>query len=274
VHVTTRRDGLRLRRQELGFTQEQLAGQLGVSTTTYRNWELGTTFARIGFRPRLADRLGVTVEEVGLWFSEDNGRVLAPKGMAVPAWLGHLATLEQGASRILTYEPIVVPGLLQTEDYATAVERTGGISEQDVAKFVQARIARQDVLFRAEAPLELSAVIDEAVLHRRAGSKAIMAAQLQHLLDILVRCPTVEVRVLPLDAEAFQAAWGSFVILTSPGSTEPYMACAVDGVGAHYLDRPGETEAHTAIFTRLSAVALSPAESRSLIAVTLQERYR
>lgn len=247
--------------------------KLGVSTTTYRNWERGVYLPRIGFRPRLADRLAVTLEEVGRWFGGANG-VSAPKGMSVPGWLGHLATLEQGASRILTYEPVVVPGLLQTEDYATAIERVGRVSDEDVVERVRARIARQAVLYREDNPLELSVLLDESVLHRTAGDREVMAGQLEHLSTISVTCPAVEVRILPLSAEAFHAAWGSFVILTSPGSSQPYMACAVDGVGARYLDRPGEVEAHTEAFDLLSNVALPPAESRHAIAATLQERYR
>jgi transcriptional regulator with XRE-family HTH domain len=271
--VNTRRDGLRQRREELGLTQEDIAARLGVSTTTYRNWERGTFLPRIGHRPHIARQLDVAVEEVATWFGTTNDRVSAPRGMSVPAWLGHLATLEQGASRILTYEPVVVPGLLQTEDYAMAVERVGRVTHEDVVERVQARIARQAVLYRDDNPLELSVLLDESVLHRRAGTNDVMIDQLEHLATVPLTFPTIEIRILPLEAEAFHAAWGSFVVLTSPGSTEPYMACAVDGVGARYLDRPGEVASHVEAFELLSEVALPPTESRVLIAAT-QERYR
>lgn len=268
--MNARREGLRQRREELGITQEELAVDLGVSTTTYRNWERGMYLPRVGRRPQLARLLGVSVEEVATWFG-GNGR--APQGMTVPAWLGHLATLEQGASRILTYEPVVVPGLLQTEDYALAVERASPARRQGAEGRARARIARQDVLHREHHPLELFALLDESVLYRTAGAPEVMAGQLEHLATITSTCPTVEIRVLPLTVEAFYAAWGSFVILTSPGSVAPYMACAVDGVGARYLDRPGEVEAHVEVFELLNDVALSPAETRQLITTILQERF-
>jgi transcriptional regulator with XRE-family HTH domain len=270
--MAARRDGLRQRREELGFTQEELAIKLGVATTTYRGWELGHFTPRVGHRPRMARVLGVTSATVAMWFDED--RVDAPNGLEVPEWLGHLATLEQGAARILTYEPIVVPGLLQTEAYAMAVERAGPGREEDVIPRVRARIARQAVLFRNESPLELSVLLDEAVLYRTAGDHAVMASQLTHLVKVSFELPSLELRVLPLTAEAFNAAWGSFLILASPGASGPYMACTVDGFGVRYLDRPGEVAAHCAIFEQLSAVALSPADSRDLIATALQERYR
>lgn len=270
--MAARRDGLRQRREELGLTQEELASRLSVATTTYRGWELGHFTPRVGHRPRIARVLEVTSAAVAMWFDED--RVNAPNGLEVPEWLGHLASLEQGASRILTYEPVVIPGLLQTEAYAMAVERAGPGREEDVVPRVKARMARQAVLFRNESPLELSVLLDEAVLYRIAGDRAVMTSQLAHLVHVSVSLPSLELRVLALDAEAFNAAWGSFLVLTSPDSTRPYMACVVDGVGVRYLDRPGEVDAHCAIFEQLAAVALSPADSRDLIATALQERYR
>lgn len=269
----TRPEGLRQRREELGITQEQMAADLGVSVTTYGNWERGIFLPRIGQRPKIARALDVPVGDVARWFG-GNGLIHAPVGMSVPAWLGHLATLEQGASRILTYEPVVVPGLLQTQDYAMAVERAGHTPEETAQQRVQARIARQAVLYRTENPLELHVLLDESVLLRTAGSAQVMAGQLDHLAHITHDHPTVEIRIIPLDAEGFHAAWGSFVVLTSPGSTTPYMACAVDGVGARYLDRPGEVEAHVDVFEQLTEASQPPDESRETILAILQERYR
>ena len=128
--MTGRREGLHRRRVQKSFTQEGLAQALGVATSTYRGWESGPTFPLVGFRAKLARALSVSLDEVSRWFDGDE-RAEAPDGLAVPAWLGHLAALEQGASRILTYEPVVVPGLLQTEDYATAVERAEPVTEDE-----------------------------------------------------------------------------------------------------------------------------------------------
>lgn len=268
--MSARRDGLRQRREELGLTQEVLAEKLGIAVTTYRGWELGSNVPRVGFRPQLARVLDVTPAAVAAWL--DGERQETPAALAVPAWLGHLATLEQGASRILTYQPVVVPGLLQTERYAEAVERAEPVSESTALSRVRARLLRQAVLFRDPDPLCLSVLLDESVLYRPAGSAQVMYYQLRHLATLSER-PTIEVRVVPLTAGVFSAAWGSFQVLTSPGSSEPYIACVMDGVGAHYLERPGDVEAHVRLFGRLTAVALSPAKSRDLLNNAL-ERYQ
>ena len=113
VAMATRREALRQRRRQLGFTQEVLAYSIGVAPTTYRDWELGVTTPRVGFRRPLARRLDVSLVEVDRMLDGDR-RDAVPDGLSVPSWLGHFAALEQGASRIWTYEPLVVPGLLQT----------------------------------------------------------------------------------------------------------------------------------------------------------------
>ena len=153
------RDALRQRRRQQGFTQETMAYALGVSPTTYRDWERGIAMPRAGFRPRLARELDVTLAEVARLL-EGDGRPGVPDGLAVPAWLGHFAALEQGAAQLWSYEPVGVPGLLQTRDYATAIQRgsPGPVTDGDVARMVEARMTRQQVLTRQSKPLHLAVV--------------------------------------------------------------------------------------------------------------------
>jgi transcriptional regulator with XRE-family HTH domain len=264
---------MRRRRQQLGFTQEVLAEELGVATNTYREWERGIATPRVGFRPRLARRLEVSPVEIDRWLDGD-GRSIAPSGLDVPAWLGHYASLEQGAGALWSFEPLVVPGLLQTAAYAAAVERRGpgSISEAAVAEKVRVRLARQAVLVREPSPLALSVIIDESVLYRLAGDERVMADQLDHLVAAGDR-PTIRIQVLPFTAGAFSAAFGSFTVLTSPGSAEPYIACTADRAGPHYLDRTHEVEAHIDLFRHLGDVALSSGASRALMSAVTKERY-
>jgi transcriptional regulator with XRE-family HTH domain len=268
------REGMRRRRQQLGYTQEALAEALGVATNTYREWERGIATPRVGFRPRLAKRLEVSCVEVDRWLDGD-GRSIAPNGLDVPAWLGHYASLEQGAGELWTFEPFVVPGLLQTAAYAASVEQRGpgSVSDVAVAEKVRVRLARQAVLSRQPDPLVLSAIIDESVLYRRAGDDRVMADQLS-ALAVAADQAKVVVQVLPFDAGDFSAAFGSFTVLTSPGSSEPYIACTRDRAGPHYLDRTPEVEAHIALFRHLTDVALSPGDSRALICAVTKERYQ
>jgi hypothetical protein len=222
----------------------------------------------------------------------------------VPGWLGHLASLEQAAARICAFETVGVHGLLQIRDYATAVERaeqgaedmlgagapavplpcTGpvpvasgsamaagpGVNDA-IARRVEGRIARQRVLERRPDPLRLDVILDESVLYRMAGDRTVMAEQLDHLVEAAAR-PNVDLRVLTFGSGMF--AFGSFTLISSPGATAPYMAITEDRGGPHYMDRTTELEAHTALYARLSEVALDPAESIDHITAAAKEHYR
>jgi hypothetical protein len=170
---------------------------------------------------------------------------------------------------------VVVPGLLQTAGYATEVERLvpGEISEAEVARYVDMRLARQEVLDREPEPLRLSVVLDESVLYRVAGDGDVMAEQLDHLAELAER-PSIDVRVLTLDRNVFVAAFGSFTVLTAQDSAAPYMAYVKDRVGPHYLDRQHEVDSHIELFSYLADVALSPSKSLDLIRTVCKERYR
>jgi hypothetical protein len=171
---------------------------------------------------------------------------------------------------------VSVPGLLQTADYAAAVQRTdtvdGPPSEAEVARWVEHRLARQAVLTRRPDPLALSVVLDESILHRVAGDGEIMHDQLVHLAEMAV-WPTIDVRLLPLDRATFVAAFGSFTIITSRGTAKPYMACVSDWEGVHYLDRAHEVDRHIRLFTHLQHVGRSPDESIEVIRTVAKERY-
>jgi DNA-binding XRE family transcriptional regulator len=268
------REPMRRRREDLGHTQESFAETLGVPLTTYRDWERGVTSPRVGHRPRLARHLQITAVELGRWLDPD-GREKAPNPFDVNGWLGHFASLEQSSSAVWTYEPIVVPGLLQTAGYATEVERctTRPISEGEIGRKVDRRLARQEVLAREPEPLRLSAVIDESILYRVAGNEDVMAAQLDRLVVDAQR-PNVDLRVLQFAIGEFGPFFGSFTLLTPPGASAPFMACTVDRMGPHYLDREAEVASHMELFSHLADVALSPGESIELICTVTQERYR
>jgi transcriptional regulator with XRE-family HTH domain len=270
----TKRQELAQRRREQGYTQETMAQKLGVSPTTYRDWERGIAMPRAGFRPRLARHLNLTLSEVGRLLENDNGRPRVANGLPVPEWLGHRAALEQGAREIWSFEPVAVPGLLQTPQYAAAVEQADPeqLSSEDITERVDARMERQEVLSRHPDPLILSVILDESVLRRVAGDRSVMAGQLGALVVSAIR-PTIEVRVLPLDSGVFLAAFGAFSVFTSPERDEPYMACVEDAAGPHYLDRSPDVATHVKLFHDLCAVALSPGESKDLIQDIAKERY-
>ena len=108
--------------------------------------------------------------------------------------------LEAGATLIRNFEPTVVPGLLQTEDYARMTLRNGPreLNRDDVERRAQVRMARQRILARDDRP-RLWAVIDEAVIRRVVGGPEIMRAQLRHLAEAAEQ-GTTTIQVVPFTA--------------------------------------------------------------------------
>src|SRR5688572_13647100 len=107
------RQRLKARRERQGLTQEQLAQEVGVATSTYAEWEQGSSTPRPGYRPRLAVQLDLTLAELAHLIDDE----IELNGHEVPGWLGHLASLEQAAARICAFETVGVHGLLQIRDY-------------------------------------------------------------------------------------------------------------------------------------------------------------
>jgi len=189
--------------------------------------------------------------------------------------MDHYTSLEQGAARLETFEPIVVPGLLQTEDYAREVMRTSHVplSDYTIEERVRLRLARQRVLEREPNPLELYCVVDESVLHRVTGGPQTMTRQLDHLAELSVR-PNITIQIVPVRCGALHcAAFGSFRLFTAPGADTAFMTCTEDLTGFNYLDRRPEIDSHARLFAHLMTVALPPTESTKLIQTTA-EQYR
>ncbi|MCX5378709.1 helix-turn-helix transcriptional regulator [Streptomyces sp. NBC_00091] len=133
-----------------------------------------------------------------------------------PAMHRRRMKLERKAIAIWEWSQHVVPGLLQTSDYARAILCKGDprASEAEITKAVRARLTRQDIL-RGAAPPEVRVVLCESVLHRHLGHRDVMRGQLSALLTHMEH-PTIGIRVLPLDAEAHLMITSSASFLTAP----------------------------------------------------------
>ena len=134
----------------------------------------------------------------------------------MPEWLDLLLGMEAAAVQINSYDTMVVPGLFQTRDYATAVIRGGepNLPDAEVHERVELRMARQDVLTRESEPPSVWCVLDESVLYRRARNPAILVEQLKHLIK-LSELPNVHIQVLPFDGLGLHGGIsGTFTILT------------------------------------------------------------
>jgi hypothetical protein len=130
---------------------------------------------------------------------------------------------EAEARQILTYEPSIIPGLLQTEEYTRAILRAAYIEGADFDEAVKLRATRQELLSRAEPPVKYTAIIDEAALRRPAGGRRrreVMRGQLERLLELSERS-NVAIRVLPFDNGLHPGMNGAFTLIELPHPDDP-----------------------------------------------------
>jgi len=189
---------------------------------------------------------------------------------AFAAYLG----LEMQASALYFYQPVIVPGILQTDAYASAVIPATAPADppgdrQEMSKRLRAE--RQQKLLNTDGPL-IDVVLDESVLHRVFGGPEIMNDQLQHLV-VLGGSPHVKLRILPFTA-SINTISGPFVVLEFADQSDAdtvYLENAVSS--SHVLDREDGVAMHRRVFDRLAAAALAPNESLGYIH-GFSERYR
>lgn len=198
-------------------------------------------------------------------------------GDVVPAWFELYVGMEQAASRLRSFAPGVIPGLLQTREYAEAVFRGWhGDDTEAVANAVAVRLERQSLLSRRlpGAP-RLEVAVDEGALRRAIPDTLGMQKQLAHLVNVSTR-PNIGVRVVPLSAGPHQAAGaGQFTILEFPAvgtaSPEPTTIYCENLTGALYLDKLAEVEAYESLWAEIEATALDRADSDDLIRTIIEE---
>jgi hypothetical protein len=172
--------------------------------------------------------------------------------------------LEAEAVAIRRYQSTVVPGLLQTADYARAVHEAGFpiVSPKRVAELVEVRMMRQRLLSRQPA-LRFWVVLDEAVLHRLVGGPKVMSAQLDRLIEAAA-LPNVTVQVITYGAGAHPAMDSTFSMLDFASSV-PSVVYVEGLVGRIYLDSPRDIARYQQVFESLVTVALTPKESIELV---------
>ncbi|MGI5161363.1 helix-turn-helix domain-containing protein [Microbispora sp. CA-102843] len=171
-----------------------------------------------------------------------------------------LPDFEAGASLIHTYEMILIPGLLQTPDYAAAIFRGGCVLEEAAVKRrVDARMARQEILQRANPPT-FRAVIDEAALRKNVGGPAVMRAQLLRLAELAAQ-PHITIQVLPDAAGAHAAMLGAFMLMWFPGEDEAPLVFLETATAAVYLEKPEEVQCYSHLYEQVVASAASVEDS-------------
>jgi transcriptional regulator with XRE-family HTH domain len=184
---------------------------------------------------------------------------------------GRYAALENDAKAVRSFDVVLVHGLLQTEAYTRTVLATllPHHSAEEVDRLVELRRKRQEALHRTDrSPLELVAVLDEAVLPRAVGGAGAWAAQLEHLLE-MSELPAVTIRVLPFSSGMLRAHFGQFVLLEIPEELGSDVVYIEGQAGETYLDMKAEVDTYKEVFDDVLRHSLSPEDSRQLI-----HRYR
>ncbi|GGM17851.1 MULTISPECIES: helix-turn-helix domain-containing protein [Micromonospora] len=188
----------------------------------------------------------------------------------LPDWFAEYVGMESEASVIRTYECQMVPGLLQTEQYARAAFEGAPVPMRgdEVERQVALRLERQAILTGEDPPM-LRVVIDEGAARRVVGGPEVLQQQLERLVEESTRS-NVHVQLLPYSAGV--GFDGSFVILDFPPMPEPYPDAAEERMvyvdtltGALYLERPGEITAYAAAHEQLQALALAPKPTRDTL---------
>ncbi|MFJ2927170.1 helix-turn-helix domain-containing protein [Streptomyces massasporeus] len=267
---------LRALRTSAGLTSGEAARLVGWHQSKVSRIETGTSGVKPADVRLLLDAYGVADSQLRellmmLAGSEDSdGRHHwwhAYRGVLPPTYRDFIS-LESQAGAMRTLETSVVPGLLQTPEYARAVTRAAveGLPEDRLDTLVEVRLARQDVL-RADPPLKLSAVLDEAVLRREVGGPGVMARQLERLVEA-ARLPQVRLQVLPFAAGAHIGVTGPFVIFSFSSTSDLDVVVLDHLTSSLYLERKEDLQAYTEAFNALQIHALSPEDSLDFIAGT------
>jgi len=192
----------------------------------------------------------------------------------LPSWFGVHVSLESSASQIRSYEPQVVPGLLQTYAYCEAVMRLGfpRDSDDDIERRVTFRMERQGILTRRGSSLRLWAVVDETVFRRPAGDAQVMRDQITHLLHAADR-PNVTLQIHPFSAGLHRGAFGPFTLFRFPIADFPDIACIDNLQGSAYKDDPGEVALYRQTFDHMITGALPRSRTGSFLSDLSKEQY-
>jgi transcriptional regulator with XRE-family HTH domain len=280
--VRRRRLGLLLRdlRQRKGLTGDQAGREIERSASWISRVEAGRT----GLRPRdLRDLLDLyevhdqTTRNQFLTLAEEGKRHgwWSQYAEAIPEPYAQYIGLEDGASVVRAFEPRVVPGLLQTADYARAVTLNSPLSPRIDPKIteelVQVRLRRQQLLRRLEEPVRLVAVLEEAVLRRAFGGRRVLCAQLDHLIDEADR-PNVEVHVIRYVENVALAPPGPFCVLQYSPSVPS--AVYLENLSGGYFERDEHTAVYESLFNRLLEASLGTNDSVELIRAIRNDLYQ
>ncbi|WP_031513764.1 helix-turn-helix domain-containing protein [Streptomyces sp. NRRL F-5123] len=268
---------LRRLRLEAGLEQEDAAARLGCNASKISRIEKGESGIRQIDLRALLDLYAVTdVKAVDGWLA------LARESRERRWWRAledqlrddflDLVGLEEDVADLRAFEPGLVHGLLQTQEYAEAVIAAGepGPLDDEAQARIAVRMERQKAITRSEAPLEAWIILGEAALRQQCGGPDVLHRQLRHLMT-LSEVPSVTLQVLPFTVGAYRGGPWSFSIYKFPAPANLEVVLLENHTAHSYLETPADTGYYGACFDRLRAAALSPIASQSFIGEVAQQ---
>jgi len=268
---TARRElGQELRRLRGGRRAAGIATTLGWSESKLSRIETAHTSITEDDLDRLLTIYGVGVEDRDrLRGLARHGRTRAwwtPYRSSVPDPYEEFVALEAEAVWISEWESQVVPGLLQTDEYARAVIEVGADvgAPAVIQRRLALRMARQRVLTR-EPPPTLLMVLDEAVLYREVGGRDVLSRQLGRLVAD-GRRPGIEIRILPFSAGAHAGQGESFMVMEFPAGTRGPVVHSEGLIGGLFRVTDEEIEVYRDALADLLERSLSAEDSRTVVA--------
>jgi transcriptional regulator with XRE-family HTH domain len=242
-------------RKAAGFSsQDALAARLGFDRTVIAKAESGERVPTDEVLDAWCEACDLDRELFGRWAAFAR-RTDGP----IPSWFESWLEAERQAHMLRIWQPLVIPGLFQTAEYARALFLAAGADQDRADDLVTVRLDRQAILERPEPP-HVVAVIDESVLHKLIGSPQIMADQLAHLVDQVER-PNLSVQVLPSETGANAGLSGAFTLASADGAPEVLRMEAVEDVT---VESRSLVRQATNIFVRVQADALPRTASLAL----------
>ncbi|MFI9599019.1 helix-turn-helix domain-containing protein [Streptomyces sp. NPDC004069] len=257
-------------RESAGLKREEAARVLHVAPATVRRMEMAEVALKIPYLQLLLKAYGVSEEEAEAFMrlAEDANQPGWWQRFhdILPGWFSMHVSLEGAAALIRSYEPHFVPGLLQTEDYARGVLKSGAVgqtSPEDIERHVALRMQRQDLLTRPDAP-RFWVVMDETALRRQVGGPEVMRAQIDRLLEA-AKLPNVTLQVAPFSAGPHAGTYGPFVLFRFAVPELPDMVYSEYLTGAVYLDAREEVASHLEVMDRMAAQAATAHRTKEIL---------
>jgi transcriptional regulator with XRE-family HTH domain len=260
--------GLRKTRKARGYGLRELARAADVQPAELSNWELGLRVPKVEEVALLLGQLRVGAEERKrlLELAEHAREPNWLEATVAPDVAAH-AEFERAASAVFTWQPILMPGLLQTEDYIRALVAIPQRARDEIERLTAVKLTRQERL-RGHDRLDYTVLLGEFALRRGFGGRAVMAEQLRRLLGAMSR-ENIRLRILPATDHGHPGVWGSWSILEFP--TLPPIVFLEQYQGSAYLYDDDQVAAYRAAAESMTSLALNEPDSAQLLREVIAE---